>query len=214
MMRIITGSARGIQLTTLEGEATRPTAERVKEAVFSMLQFELEGRTVLDLFAGSGQLALEALSRGAARATLIDSSREAAAIVMENAKKTRLFDRCRISCTDYASFIRGAAGRERYDIVFLDPPYAEGLVPEALRKLADGGIFAPGAVVVCETDNGTDARPSRRRMTKEEIAEKDNAAVLSDVFGGDEMLAQRFTVDRTVSYGRTRITLLRIAEED
>jgi len=213
MMRIITGSARGIQLATLEGEATRPTAERVKEAVFSMLQFELEGRAVLDLFAGSGQLALEALSRGAARATLIDSSRDAADIVMENAKKTRLFDRCRISCTDYASFIRGASGRERYDIVFLDPPYAEGLVPEALRKLADGGIFAPGAVVVCETDNGTDARPSRRRLTKAEIAEKDNAAVLADVFGGDEALAARFVQDRTVSYGRTRITLLRVIEE-
>ena len=73
MMRIITGTARGIKLTTLEGETTRPTAERVKEAVFSMIQFEIEGRAVLDLFAGSGQLALEALSRGAARATIIDA---------------------------------------------------------------------------------------------------------------------------------------------
>ena len=111
MMRIITGSARGVKLLTLEGDATRPTAERVKEAVFSMLQFELEGRAVLDLFAGSGQLGFEALSRGAARATLIDESRDAVAVVIENAKKTRLFDRCRISCADFAAFLRGAAGR-------------------------------------------------------------------------------------------------------
>ena len=111
MMRIITGTARGTKLMTLEGVSTRPTAERVKEAVFSMLQFELEGRAVLDLFAGSGQMALEALSRGAARATLIDASREANAVIMENAKKTHLFDRCRISCADWATFVRGAAGR-------------------------------------------------------------------------------------------------------
>lgn len=209
MMRIITGTARGIKLTTLEGETTRPTAERVKEAVFSMIQFEIEGRAVLDLFAGSGQLALEALSRGAARATIIDASREAANVIMDNAKKTRLFDRCRISCADYASFIRGAAHREQYDIVFLDPPYAAGLVPEALRKLAQGDLYAPGAVIVCETDNGTDARPSRRNRSEEEIEAKENEAILQDVFGGSEELAALYTVQKSVSYGRSRITLLR-----
>ena len=209
MMRIITGTARGIKLTTLEGETTRPTAERVKEAVFSMMQFEIEGLAVLDLFAGSGQLALEALSRGAARATIIDASREAANVIMDNAKKTRLFDRCRISCADYASFIRGAAHREQYDIVFLDPPYAAGLVPEALRKLAQGDLYAPGAVIVCETDNGTDARPSRRNRSEEEIEAKENEAILQDVFGGSEELAAQYTVQKSVSYGRSRITLLR-----
>ena len=209
MMRIITGTARGIKLTTLEGETTRPTAERVKEAVFSMIQFEIEGRAVLDLFAGSGQLALEALSRGAARATIIDASREAANVIMDNAKKTRLFDRCRISCADYASFIRGAAHREQYDIVFLDPPYAAGLMPEALRKLAQGDLYAPGAVIVCETDNGTDARPSRRNRSEEEIEAKENEAILQDVFGGSEELAAQYTVQKSVSYGRSRITLLR-----
>ena len=209
MMRIITGTARGIKLTTLEGETTRPTAERVKEAVFSMIQFEIEGRAVLDLFAGSGQLALEALSRGAARATIIDASREAANVIMDNAKKTRLFDRCRISCADYASFIRGAAHREQYDIVFLDPPYAAGLVPEALRKLAQGDLYAPGAVIVCETDNGTDARPSRRNRSEEEIEARENEAILRDVFGGSEELAALYTVKKSVSYGRSRITLLR-----
>ena len=209
MMRIITGTARGIKLTTLEGETTRPTAERVKEAVFSMIQFEIEGRAVLDLFAGSGQLALEALSRGAARATIIDASREAANVIMDNAKKTRLFDRCRISCADYASFIRGAAHREQYDIVFLDPPYAAGLMPETLRKLAQGDLYAPGAVIVCETDNGIDARPSRRNRSEEEIEARENEAILLDVFGGSEELAALYTVQKSVSYGRSRITLLR-----
>ena len=90
-MRIITGRARGIRLKPLEGEATRPTAERVKEAVFSMLQFDLEGREVLDLYAGSGQMGLEALSRGAERATFIDSSREAMEIVKANATSTGFF---------------------------------------------------------------------------------------------------------------------------
>ena len=212
MMRIITGTARGIKLATLEGDATRPTAERVKEAVFSMLQFELEGRAVLDLFAGSGQLGLEALSRGSARATMIDSAREAVDIIMENARKTRLFDRCRVSCTDYASFIRGAAGKEQYDIVFLDPPYDAGLVPAALKGLANGELFARGAAIVCETDTGSDARPSRRRVDPAEAAAKEQAAVLQDVFGGDESLAQRFSVEKSVTYGRTRITILRPAE--
>jgi 16S rRNA (guanine(966)-N(2))-methyltransferase RsmD len=214
MMRIITGTARGIKLTTLEGDTTRPTAERVKEAVFSMIQFEIEGRTVLDLFAGSGQLALEALSRGAAKATVIDASRDAMNVIMDNAKKTRLFDRCRISCADYASFIRGAQGREKYDIVFLDPPYRAGLMPEALRKLDRGELFAPGAVIVCETDNGTDARPSRRNRSEEEIEAKEAEAILQDVFGGDEALAARYTVQKSVSYGRARITLLRSAARE
>ena len=118
-MRVITGSARGTKLDALEGEITRPTTDKVKEAVFSMIQFDIEGRAVLDLFAGSGQLALEALSRGAARATLIDQSRDAVAIITANAKKTHLYEKCRISAADYTSFIRGAAGRDKYDIVSL-----------------------------------------------------------------------------------------------
>ncbi len=211
-MRIITGSARGTKLETLDGDATRPTGERVKEAVFSMIQFDVEGRTVLDLFAGSGQLGLEALSRGAARATLIDVSRDAVDIVMGNAKKTHLFDRCRISCADALGFLRSAAGKETYDIIFLDPPYASTLVPESLRAIAAGGISPAGGTVICETDNGTDARPSRRHIPAEEKEASERAAVLRDVFGDDESLRDRFTVRKTVSYGRTRITILTPAE--
>ena len=99
-MRVITGTARGTKLATLDSDATRPTSDKVKEAIFSMIQFDLEGRVVLDLFGGSGQLALEALSRGAERAVIVDSSREATAIVIDNAKKTKLFEKCRVSTSD------------------------------------------------------------------------------------------------------------------
>ena len=103
-MRVITGTARGRKLVTVEGtEVVRPTTDGVKEAIFSAIQFEIEGRTVLDLFAGSGQLGIEALSRGAAKAVFIDSSREAVDIILKNAAKTRLKDRCSVSATDLIS---------------------------------------------------------------------------------------------------------------
>ncbi|MBQ2719486.1 MAG: RsmD family RNA methyltransferase, partial [Clostridia bacterium] len=124
MMRIITGRARGVKLETLPGEATRPTSERVKGAIFSSLQFELEGRRVLDLFAGSGQMGLEALSRGAVSCTFADASPEAMAVVKENAKRTGFFDACRYLISDYRNVIRKAAGRDEYDLIFIDPPYA------------------------------------------------------------------------------------------
>ncbi|MBE6541485.1 MAG: 16S rRNA (guanine(966)-N(2))-methyltransferase RsmD [Ruminococcaceae bacterium] len=203
-MRVITGSARGTKLDTLESDNTRPTSDRVKEALFSMIQFDIEGRVVLDLFAGSGQLAIEALSRGAAKATLIDQSREAVDIIIENAKKTHLFEKCRISAADYKSFIRGASGREKYDIVFLDPPYDSGLLPESLKALSDGDLFANGAYIVCETD--CDIPVKAKRLRKDE--EITNQQVLNDVFGGDEELRARFDVLKSVLYGRTRITLL------
>lgn len=209
-MRIITGSARGTKLATLEGETTRPTSDRVKEALFSMIQFDIEGRQVLDLFGGCGQLALEALSRGAAKATIIDQSRDATAIIIENAKKTHLFEKCRISTSDYTSFIRGAAKREKYDIVFLDPPYNTGLLPASLKALRDAELFAPGASIVCETDCDLPKKASRARKDEEIAAEY----VLNDVFGGSESLRDSFEVVRSTLYGRTRITLLRPKAEN
>ena len=139
-MRIITGTARGIQLETLDGEATRPTAERVKEAIFSMIQFDLVDATVLDLFAGSGQMGLEALSRGAEKAHMIDKAAGAVNIIKKNAQKCRLFDRCRIVTSDYADFIRSANGKYKYDFIFLDPPYGSGMLESALEKIADTDI--------------------------------------------------------------------------
>ncbi len=209
-MRVITGSARGTKLEALEGEATRPTSDKVKEALFSMIQFDIEGRAVLDLFGGSGQLALEALSRGAARATIIDQSRDAVDVIIANAKKTHLFDRCRVSSSDYASFIRGASGRETYDLVFLDPPYEGGFLPAALEKLINADLYAVGAHIVCECD--TEITSRRTKVKKDE--ELSREAVLHEVFGGNEALMARYTLLRTAVYGRTRVTLLTPANEE
>lgn len=209
-MRIITGTARGTKLDTLEGEVTRPTTDRVKEAVFSMIQFDIEGRAVLDLFAGSGQLALEALSRGAARATMIDQSRDAVNIITSNAKKTHLYEKCRISNADYTSFIRGAQGRDKYDIVFLDPPYNTGLLAASLEAIAKADILNTGAIIVCESDCEIPVKAKRARKD-EELAEE---CVLNDVFGGSESLKSKFEVTKTTLYGRTRITLLSLAESE
>lgn len=152
MMRIITGKARGVRLDTLEGLATRPTAEKVKEAIFSMIQFDIEGRRVLDVFSGSGQMALEALSRGAADAVLIDASKEAAEIIRKNAVKTKLFSNVRIIVNDYKTALRQLAGREKFDIVFCDAPYAAKLTGDAVSRLLDCDLLNEGAIVICESD--------------------------------------------------------------
>lgn len=153
-MRIITGKAGGIRLDTLKGDdVTRPTPERVKEAIFSMLQFEIEGTRVLDLFGGSGQLTLEALSRGAAGGVICDANKEAVEIIRKNAKKTGLIGDLRIFETDYKSLIRSLHGKETFDLVFLDPPYALKLIPDAIDRLLRAGLLAPGAILVCESDS-------------------------------------------------------------
>ena len=187
-MRIITGSARGVSLFTLPGEATRPTAERTKEAIFSMIQFDIEGRKVLDLFAGSGQLALEALSRGAAEAVICDSSREAAAIIRKNAEKTRLSDKCKINVTD-ANTLIGRLGFEKYDIVFLDPPYALKLIPGALSRLLECRRLKSTSIIVCET-----AEPQ-------------------DVFCGDAALLDKFNIKKQSKYGAAFVTILQPKED-
>lgn len=207
-MRIITGSARGTKFTTLEGDATRPTTDKVKEALFSMIQFDIEGRAVLDLFAGSGQLGLEALSRGAARGTFIDESRAAVDVIIDNAKKTHLFDRCRVSVSGAVPFLKSAAGRETYDIVFLDPPYASGLLKESLALLPS--ILAPGASVVCECDTEVVSRRLSVRKDEDATAER----VLQEIFGGDAALMAKYTLRRSTVYGRTRIALLSLADTE
>jgi 16S rRNA (guanine(966)-N(2))-methyltransferase RsmD len=151
MMRIITGSAKGKKLVSLEGDATRPTSERIKEAVFSSIQFDVEGRRVLDLFAGSGQMGLEALSRGASRATFIDLSREAMEIVKQNARLCGFFDDSHFLVSDWKNYIRKASGREQYDLVFVDPPYAMQCCADAAAYLAEKELIIPGAIVVLES---------------------------------------------------------------
>ena len=151
MMRIITGKAKGKKLFTLEGDATRPTSERIKGAIFSAIQFDIEGRRVLDLFAGSGQMGLEALSRGATGATFIDSSREAMEIVKKNAKVTGFFDNAKYIVSDGANYLRKSAGREKYDLVFIDPPYAMNLTKKSVEALLRYDVLRDGAIVVLES---------------------------------------------------------------
>lgn len=151
MMRIITGRAKGKRLLTLEGDATRPTSERIKGAIFSSIQFEIENRRVLDLFAGSGQMGLEALSRGASRAVFIDSSREAMEIVKKNAVSTGLFEKSHFLVSDYRNYIRKASGRESFDLVFVDPPYSMASCTECARLLSEAGVLLSGALVVLES---------------------------------------------------------------
>ena len=150
-MRIITGRARGAQLYTLPGEITRPTSERAKQAIFSMIQFGIEGREVLDLFAGSGQMALEAVSRGAAHATVCDSYRAACDIIEKNIRKTRAESEVTLICADYAEALKRLRGRVKFDIVFLDPPYNKGLVGSALKLLWQYDLLKPTSVIVCES---------------------------------------------------------------
>ena len=151
MMRIITGSAKGKKLVSLEGDATRPTSERIKEAIFSSIQFDVEGRKVLDLFAGSGQMGFEALSRGAEKATFIDLSREAMEIVKQNAKITGFFDKSHFLVSDWRNYIRKASGREQFDLVFVDPPYAMECCADAAAYLAKTELIIPGAILVLES---------------------------------------------------------------
>lgn len=147
-MRVITGSARGRRLRELEGMDTRPTTDRVKEGLFSALQFEIEGRRVLDLFAGTGQLGVECLSRGAAAAVFVEKRRDAAALVRENLELTGLRDRAQVVQGDALEFL--ARTREKFDLVLLDPPYASGLLREALARLTALDLLRPCGIITAE----------------------------------------------------------------
>lgn len=152
MMRIITGTARGVRLETLEGNDTRPTGEKVKEAVFSMIQFEIEGRRVLDIFSGSGQLSLEALSRGAESATMIEASKDAAAIIRRNAVKTKMIANSKVIVSDYKIALRGLEG-QKFQLIFMDPPYAAKLVPDTVDRVIRHGLLSDGGIMVCESED-------------------------------------------------------------
>ena len=153
MMRVIAGTARGKNLAALPGEdVTRPTINRVKEAMFSSVQFSVPGARVLDLFAGSGQLGIEALSRGAKRCVFLDASREAIQIVLANCKTAGVFAQSRVIPDDAFHFFRrvAAVAQEEFDLALLDPPYHHGTVAKALPQLA--AHMAPGGVALCETE--------------------------------------------------------------
>lgn len=145
-MRIITGSARGKKLTTLEGEQVRPTSDRVKEALFNIVQFDLEGRNVLDLFAGSGQIGLEAISRGASHAVLVDASKESIQVIRDNVRHCGFGDFVEIVSMDFSSYLMRKG--QKFDLAFLDPPYGQGLLQKALPLVAE--VMNPGGTILCE----------------------------------------------------------------
>ena len=147
-MRIITGSARGRRLTAPEGTDVRPTAEVTKEAVFSAIHFEVEGARMLDLFAGTGQMGLEAISRGAKSVTFVESGRPSLEALHANIAACGFTEQCKVFAMDALLFLKIGGGE--YDVAFIDPPYNQGLVQAALPLVAQQ--MAPGGVILCETD--------------------------------------------------------------
>ena len=145
-MRVITGSARGRKLKTPENYDIRPTTDNVKESVFNIIQFDIEGRRVLDLFAGTGQLGIECLSRGAASAVFVDQSREAVKIVKENLKACGLTGT--VVQSDALSFLRTCG---KFDIIFVDPPYDSDLYESVLNTVNSIDILSDGGIIICES---------------------------------------------------------------
>ena len=155
-MRVISGKARGVTLKTPDGLQTRPTADRVKEAMFSILQFELPGTHVLDLFGGTGQLGIEAISRGAKSATFVDASDKACRLIQENLKRCKMEQEGRVVRGDYLEFLSKC--KESYDIVLLDPPYAEVFLENAIKKISEIDILKSGGIIVSE-------RPAEKELS-------------------------------------------------
>ncbi len=151
-MRVISGSARGIQLKTPEGMQTRPTTDRVKEALFSIIHFDIPGAKVLDLFGGTGQLGIEALSRGAVSATFVDKGDAACKLMKENLRRTKFEAAGKVVRGDYLEYLSRC--REQYDIILLDPPYAEVFLENALKRIAEIDILRSGGIIVAERPLG------------------------------------------------------------
>ena len=151
-MRVITGSARGVALKTPDGMQTRPTTDRVKEALFSIIHFDLPGAKILDLFGGTGQLGIEALSRGASSATFVDQSDSACKLIKENLRRTKFEQVGKVVRGDYLEYLSRC--REQYDIILLDPPYAEVFLENALKRIAEIDILRSGGIIVAERPLG------------------------------------------------------------
>jgi len=144
-MRVITGTARGRKLKTPENYDIRPTTDVVKESVFNIIQFDIEGRKVLDLFAGTGQLGIECLSRGAASCTFVDSDKQAVGIVKDNLKTCGLK-----GDVFYADSVRFLDGSNKYDLIFIDPPYDSGLYETVIERINQVDILSDGGIIICE----------------------------------------------------------------
>lgn len=149
-MKVITGSARGRNIITVEGLDVRPTTQKVKEAIFSTIQFSVPGAMVLDLFCGSGQMGIEALSRGAEFAVFVDNSKKSQEVTKQNLINCDLFKQARVVAMDYKSFL--TTTKDTFDIAFLDPPYNKGILNEVLPLIVSK--MASNGVILCEFDAG------------------------------------------------------------
>lgn len=180
-MRVITGKARGVQLKTPDGMLTRPTTDRVKEALFSIINFDIPGAKVLDLFGGTGQLGIEALSRGAKSAVFVDAREDACKLIKENLKRTKMEQDGRVIRSDYADYLSRC--REQFDIIFLDPPYAEVFLENALKRITEIDILQSNGIIVTE-------RPLGKELPWE---------------------FENYTRSRDYKYGKTLLTIYRKA---
>ena len=180
-MRVITGKARGVQLKTPDGMLTRPTTDRVKEALFSIINFDITGAKVLDLFGGTGQLGIEALSRGAKSAVFVDAREDACKLIKENLKRTKMEQDSRVIRSDYADYLSRC--REQFDIIFLHPPYAEVFLENALKRITEIDILQSNGIIVTE-------RPLGKELPWE---------------------FENYTRSRDYKYGKTLLTIYRKA---
>jgi 16S rRNA (guanine(966)-N(2))-methyltransferase RsmD len=151
-MRVITGKARGVVLKTPDGELTRPTTDRVKEALFSIIQFELPGATVLDLFGGTGQLGIEALSRGAQSAVFVDAREDACKLIRENLRRTKFEKEGKVVRADYLDYLRRC--KEKFSVILLDPPYSEVFLENSLKMITEIDILKSSGIIVAERPVG------------------------------------------------------------
>ena len=177
-MRVISGTAKGRRLVTKPGEETRPTIDRVKEAVFSMLQNRIYASRVLDLFAGSGALGIEALSRGSGHCVFVENSKLALDVARRNAELAKVEDRVLTVLSDAVSYVERSS--EKFDIIFLDPPYNTGLLNGAIKKIAEKGLLSETGIIVAES-----------------------------AVGGEEPDCESFDIIRSAKYGKTAVFVLR-----
>ena len=186
-MRIISGKAKGTKLYTLQGDNTRPTLDRVKESIFNIIQSQIPEATVLDLFAGSGALALEALSRGAKEAVLCEISKEAVAVIQKNIEKTHMQEKAKLMLKDFIDAIEDIARlKKTFDIIFLDPPYKTCYDLIAIKSIIEKNLLTQDGIIIVETDE----------EEKIELIQK----------------IENITVQDIRRYGRVKLVFLKVAK--
>ncbi len=167
-MRVIAGLRKGLKLKSPEGLGTRPTTDRVKESLFNLIQFHFPTQRALDLFAGSGALGLEALSRGTAYCDFVDSGRDAVALVKENLSAARFEGQAGVHQMDARSFLLQASAP--YDVIFLDPPYNKGMLEPVIKGIAEQNLLKDGGILVAETERGGEPVPDTYYSVKKSVA--------------------------------------------